>query len=112
METVEKITRDGDTQIFEIITSKKELREWIRLTFWDCLYSEYKTGIWEYDDDYVVFYDIYGKCHSFFTGDEVKRFNIANIDKMVSGNDSTTVIYGNVPIVYNEHYGDWDVDFD
>lgn len=112
MEIIEKVTRDGDTQIFEIITSKKELRGWVRDMFWDSLYSMFKTGIWEDCDSSVNIYDKDGRYHGYYEGDEVKRFNIANIERMVSVNSYSTVIYGNVQIIYNEHYGDWETDFD
>jgi len=112
MKTIEKINQYGDIQIFEIITSKKELHSWIRDTFWDSLYSQNKTGIWEDSDSSVNFYDKDGNYQGFFEGDVVKRFNVNNIKKLVSNNAATTVIYGDVPIVYNEEYGDWEVAFD
>jgi hypothetical protein len=112
MKTIEKTTKDGDIQIFEIIETKKELKQWIRDTFWDSLYSEYKTGIWEDGDSSVSFYNKDGKYHGYFEGDTVKRFNVANIEKLVSINSATTVIYGDVDIIYNEHYGDWETNLD
>ena len=112
MKVIEKTTSDGDIQIFEIIESRKELRGWIRDAFWDSLYSQYRTGIWEDGDSNVVFYDKDGKCHCFYEGDAVKRFNISNIDRLISGNDSTVVLYGNYTLEYNEHYGDWNAYID
>ena len=112
MKVIEKITRDGDTQIFEIITSKKELREWLKMILCDSLYSQYKTGVWEDEDSSLSFYDKTGKYHGYYAGDSVKRFNVSNIKKLVNNNSGSTVIYGKVPIVYNEHYGDWEIVFD
>ena len=111
MKTIEKTTEDGNIQIFEVIESRKELRKWIRDTFWDSIYSEYKTGIWEDNDSSVSVYDKDGKYYGFSYGDTVKKFNVSNIVKLVSVNSMTTVIYGDVPIVYNEKYGDWEEDF-
>ena len=112
MKTIYKITSDGDTQIFEIITSRKELREWMRSTFWDSLYSQYKTGTWDNEDETVDWIDKDGNYWGTELGDTVKRPNIANIKKMISSNDSTTVIYGDINIIYNERYGDWETDWD
>jgi len=112
MRIEERTTRDGDTQIFEIIENRRELRDWIRTTFCDSLYSEYRTGIWEDADSSVYFYDKDGRFHGFNEGDEVRRFNVANIARMVSCNSATTVIYGDVRILQNEHYGDWETDLD
>lgn len=112
MKTIEKTTRDGDIQIFEIITSRKELKSFLRDLFFDSIYSEYKTGIWEDGDSSVDFYDKEGSYYGYREGDQVKRPNVANITKLVSVNSGSTVIYGDIEIIYNEHYGDWETDLD
>lgn len=115
MKVVEKITRDGDTQIFEIIESRKELASWLRDELWESVYSGYAAdeGNTHKDGDTTISY--YNKDGSFVfisEGDKVKRPNVSQIAKLIESNSGTTVIYGNVPIVYNEHYGDWETDFD
>jgi hypothetical protein len=117
MKTIEKVTRDGDTQIFEIITSRRELAEFLRNTLHEYIYSEYAKD-WHPDrifkdcDTTICYYDKDGKYKWISEGEKVNRPNIANIEKMMSTNGSTIVIYGNVPIIFNDHYGDWEVDFD
>lgn len=108
MKTIQKFTDDGYQQIFEIIESKKELHSWIRDHFWDSLYSEYKTNIYDDEDSSCCFWNKNGDCTCFFHGDKVKKFNISKITKLISTNSSTTVIYGNVSIIKNEKYGDYE----
>lgn len=114
MKTIEKITRDGDIQCFEIITSRKELASFMRDTLWDSVYSEYADNhrIYFDDDTNTYYYDKEGRFFSISAGDTVKRPNIAKIEKLLQHNPGSTVIYGNVPIIYNERYGDWEADFD
>lgn len=111
MKTIEKTTRDGDIQIFEIITSRNELRSWFHTNLSDSLYSEYATGIWEDEDSSVDWCDRDGNYWGTELGGEVKRPNLDFITKMVSNNCSTTVIYGDVEIIYNEYHGDWETNF-
>ena len=111
MKTIEKITREGDTMIFEIIESRKELAGWMRDQLFDAVYSEYRTGTWNDDDSSI---DCQYKDGTFWGtdfGDSVKKPNISNIVKMISNNCSTTVIYGDIKIVQNEKYGDWEVEW-
>jgi ATP-dependent protease HslVU (ClpYQ) peptidase subunit len=117
MKVIEKITRDGDTQIFEVITSRKELAEFFRNELHEYIYSEYAKDwhpdrVFEDENTTVCYYNKDGKFVWISEGETVSRPNIANIEKMMSTNGSTIVIYGNAPVVYNEHYGDWEVKFD
>jgi len=113
MKVIEKLTSDGDTQIFEILTSKKELKEWLRGTLCDSVYSKYyKDPIFNDPDTTIAYYDKDGSFHWIAEGEKVKRPNISKIAKFIESNSGTTVIYGDVPIIYNEHYGDWEVDFE
>lgn len=113
MKTIEKITQDGDIQIFEIITSRNELRKIISEVFWDGLYSEYKTGIFEDPDTTVAYYDKDNQFHFYSEGEPTtKKINVAKIERLKIDNGSTTVIYGNVPIVQNGQYGDWEAELD
>lgn len=75
MKTIEKTTRDGDTQIFEVIESRKELQSFLRDLFWDSLYSQYKTGIWEDGDTSVDFYDKDGNYTGYREGDQVNWYH-------------------------------------
>ena len=77
MKTIKKITRDGDIQYFDIIESRKELKSWVKTLFYDSKYCDSPSGIWEDEDAFV-----YSNC-------------------------SSEMVYGNVPIVYSEDYGDW-----
>lgn len=115
MKAIEKTNSYGDTQIFEILESRKELASYLRDAMWESVYSSYAAdeGNLHRDGDTTIAY--YNKDGSFVfvsEGDKVKRPNVANIVKLVESNSATTVIYGNVPIVYNEHYGDWEINFD
>ena len=117
MKTIEKLNADGDTQIFEIITSRKELADFFYNVLHEYIYSEYAKdwhpdAIFEDADTTICYYNKDGKYTWISEGDKVLRPNVANISKFLSTNGSTTVIYGDVPIVYNEHYGDWEVNFD
>jgi hypothetical protein len=115
MKTVEKITRDGDIQTFEIITSRKELASFMHDTLWESYYSSYakdEGNIHTDADTSTFYYDKDGNFFSITEGDKVKKPNISKIEKLLQHNGCTTVIYGNAPIVFNEHYGDWEVDFD
>jgi hypothetical protein len=112
MKTIEKLTRDGDTQIFEIIESRKELASWLRDSLWDNLYSQFKEPVFYDPDTTIAYYDKTDKFYWIAEGEAVKRPNVANISKLVSTNGSTVVIYGNVSILYNEHYGDWETALD
>lgn len=112
MKTIEKITRDGDAQTFEIITSKKELAKWLKSALCDSIYGQYANNMHQDGDSTMYYYNKDGNFFSITEGATVKRPNVAKIEKLIQNNDSTTVIYGYAPIVYNEHYGDWEVDFD
>lgn len=117
MKTIEKIARDGDTQIFEIITSRKELAEFLHNELHEYIYSEYAKDwhpdrVFDNPDTTICFYNKDGKFTWISEGETVNRPNLANIKKLLSTNGSTTVIYGDVPIIFNENYGDWEVDFD
>ncbi|TCL35670.1 hypothetical protein EV210_111136 [Anaerospora hongkongensis] len=112
MKIIEKITRDGDTQIFEIIESRKELSSWLRDALWDNLYSQFKEPVFYDPDTTIAYYDRADKFHWVAEGETVKRPNVANISKLVSTNGGSTVVYGDVPIIYNDHYGDWETALD
>ena len=112
MKTLEKTTRDGDTQIFEIIENREELKSEIKSIFWDSLYSEYKTGVWADEDTSIVIVYKDGSIFGYSQGDEVKRLNISSVAKLAYINPSSTVIYGDVKILQNERYGDWETELD
>jgi hypothetical protein len=97
---MKKIEKDNG-QIFEIIESKKELKSFLIDTL-----SPFDK-IWNDDDSSLSFYDVDGNCHSFAMGDKLEKINTSKIESLIEINDSTIVIYGNVEIVYNEHYEDW-----
>lgn len=107
MKTIEKVTRDGDIQYFDIIESRKELKSWVKTLFYDSKYCDSPSGIWEDEDAAVNYYDKSGNYHGFYPGDEIKGLRISQIDRFVYSNCSSEMIYGNVPIVYSEDYGDW-----
>jgi hypothetical protein len=111
MKTIKKYTDDGDIQFFEIIESKKELASFLRDALWESLYSQYATGI--YDDEDMSTWWIYkdGSVQGAVTGERLRRPNVRNIVKLYQCNPSTTVLYGDIPIKYNEHYGDWEAVF-
>lgn len=117
MKTIEKVCRDGNTQIFEILTSRKELAEFLKDTLHEWIYSEYAKD-WHPDrvfddvDTTVCFYDSDGKFTWIAEGEIVSRPNVSKIKRMMSTNGSTRVIYGDLEIVFNENYGDWEADFD
>ena len=111
MKVIEKVTRDGDIQFFEIIESRKELGAILKDILWDSLYSQYKTGAWTDDDSSLYIEYKNGDFAHYCIGSQVKRPNISNISKMQYNNPETTMIYGNIQIVQNDHYGDWDTDF-
>jgi hypothetical protein len=112
IKTVEKITRDGDIQIFEIITTRKDLREFLRDLLWDGVYSSEPLGIWNDCDSSLHYYDTNGLYHGFSEGDPVKRINHRTIDRLISDNGCTTVIFGDVQLIYNDRYGDWETALD
>lgn len=117
MKTIEKLTTDGDTQIFEIITSRKELSEFFHDLLHEYIYSEYAKDwhpdrVFEDPDTTICYYNKDNQYTWISEGETVNRPNVANITKLLSTNGCTTVIYGDVPIVFNESYGDWEVNFD
>jgi hypothetical protein len=113
MKTIEKITRDGDIQIFEIIESRKELAKHLRNILFENIYSEYADNkIFNDGDTTIGYYDKEGNFYWISEGEEVKRPNISKIEKYLEHNAGTTVIYGDIEITYNEHYGDWETNLD
>ena len=110
MKTIEKVTREGNIQYFDIIESRKELRSWVKTLFYDSKYCDSPSGIWEDEDAAVNYYDKSGNYHGFYSGDEVKGLRISQIDRFVYSNCSTEAIYGNVPIIFNEELGFWQPD--
>jgi hypothetical protein len=116
MKTIEKITTDGDVQFFEIITSRKELNEFLHDHLNEYIYSEYAKEwhpdkVFKDEDTTICYYDKAGKFACISAGEKVNRPNVSKIEKLLSTNGSTTVIYGDVSISFNERYGDWEVDF-
>ena len=112
MKNIEKITRDGDIQQFDIIENRKELRSWVRDIFWDSKYSEDATGVFEDEDSVVHYYDKSGNYHGFSAGDAIKGLRISQISRFVWCNSCSEMVYGNVPIVYNEEAGYWEAVID
>ena len=115
MRVIEKITEDGDIQGFEFIQSRKELATFLRDMLWESVYAPYardKGNIHTDPDTSYFWYDVDGKFYSIHEGDKVARPNVARIKKFMQINSASVVIYGDVPIVKNEHYGDWDAQFD
>ena len=112
MHTIEKLTRDGDIMYFQVIESRKELSSFMRDWLWDSLYSQFKTGLWLDQDTSIDYQYKDNSWHGTEYGDRVERPNIANIIRMISMNSGDIVIYGDVKIVYNEHYGDWQTEID
>jgi hypothetical protein len=106
MEIIEKTTKDGDIQYFEILKSRKELSEWLH----DNLFEAYQSGIFNDEDSSIVYYTKDSSCHIIEFGDKIKHLNAANIAKFVHYGPNSTTIYGNIPIIQNAHYGDWEVD--
>ncbi len=108
MITVEKITCDGDTQYFEIITSRKELQEWFNDYWWNI-----ETGDTEWldEDTAIHWYLKDGTDGCLMDGFPLpKKPSIRNIAQYIESNSATTVIYGKgLEIVQNDHYGDWEV---
>jgi len=107
MKTIEKETKYGCNLIFEIIANKKELREWMKWALMDGLSSKGKDGTWEDEDSSIWWMDKDGEWDGTEIGCPVKRPNISNIKKMISSNPSTTVIYGDIEIFYDEEHDEW-----
>lgn len=105
MKIIEKITNDGNVQYFEIIESRKELKSWFNLFDWS------EKGTWFDDDTSISFQFKNGGYVHFFYGDKKQRINFANVSKMVCHGANSTSIYGNVEILKNDHYGDFEVNF-
>jgi hypothetical protein len=102
---MKKIETDNG-QIFEIIETKTELKSWIK-----DIVDPFNTGKWDYEDSGLSFYDKSGDCHAFITGDKLGKIKSSDIVSLIENNDMTTVIYGNVEIVYNDHYEDWEAEY-
>jgi hypothetical protein len=112
IKVIEKINKDGDTQTFEIITSRKELADFLHTQLHEWIYSEYAKdwhpdSIFDDTDTTICYYDKNNKFTWISEGETVKRPNISNITKLLSTNGSGTIIYGDIDIVYDEKDDYW-----
>jgi hypothetical protein len=107
MKTIEKVTRDGDTQYFQNLT-KKEMAETIR----DLYSGAVEDGIYTDEDSSAVWYLKDGSSGFLSGGWEApKKPAIAKIEKFVYYNAGDTQIWGKVPApVQNPRYGDWEIE--
>lgn len=113
MKMIEKTTRDGDIQYFEIIETKAEIHEFLKDLLSDSLHKDWGTHEFEDEDGFIYFYNKDGSSTYLSHGDEVKKMpDVYQMTKFMSGNGYTITVYGNCPIIYNEEDGYWDVDFD
>lgn len=109
MKQIEKITRDGDTQYFEIIESRKELQEYFNGYWWNV-----ESGDTEwFDEDTAIHWYMKDGSYGCLMDTEPlpnKKPCVQNMIKYIESNAATTVIYGKgLEIVQNERYGDWEV---
>ncbi len=93
-----KTIRTANGQIFEILTSRKELGNYIN----DIADKRYVNST----DDCVYYW---------LTKDGLSHWdgipNISQISIFVEDNGTTKVLYGKINIVYNEHYDDYDIEY-
>jgi hypothetical protein len=105
MKKIEKTTTDNDTMTFEVIETKTELKSFLKDLL--CYFDD--NGLWIDEDNSLSFYDLDGNCHWFGLGEKFEKLNVysSKIVSMIEINDNTTIVYGDVEIVQNEKYGDW-----
>lgn len=105
MKQIEKITRDGDIQYFEVLTSRKELAERLNDNWWAI-----NDNQWTDEDTAIHWYLKDGTYGCLMEGWPVpKKPAIAQIAQYIESNAATTAIYGKgLSIMQNEHYGDWE----
>lgn len=111
---IETTAPDGTLQHFEVITSKADLRKWLK-DYWDnalwC--NAHHEGIQESDalpevwDDDAIAWRMHGKEYAYGEGEILpRRPNANNIDQLVSTNGYSTTIY-NVDIVFDSDVDYW-----
>ena len=107
MKQIKKNTRDGDTQYFEIITSREELTEILNYKWDNVINGEYTD-----EDTAVHWYLKDGSYGCLIAGLRVpKKPATRKIVRYIESNPATTVLYGKgLNIVQNGHYGDWEVE--
>jgi hypothetical protein len=91
-------------QIFEICTSRAEFGSYIK----DILSGCRQKGLWTDDDSSLYLKYKSGREISFSFEDKLIPLNYNQIASGLYNNPSTQVLY-NLPIVFNDHYGDWEV---
>jgi hypothetical protein len=99
MRKVEK----SNGQIFEICTSLKEFAGEVKLALWD-----FDDKIWTDEDSSLYLKYKSGKEDAFSLGDKITRINLSQSACGVWYNPCSSILY-NLPIIYNEHYEDWEV---
>ena len=109
MKQIEKVTRDGDTQYFQKISTKKELERIVRDLYSDAV----EDGIYTDEDSSAEWLLRDGREGNLSGGwDAPKLPSISNIVKFAYYNAGDTQYYGKgIEIIQNERYGDWELNF-
>jgi len=108
MKQIEKVTRDGDTQYFRILT-KTEMAEILR----DVYAGAVENGVYIDEDSSVEWRLRDGREGCLVTEfDAPKRPNVRNIVKFAYYTAGDTQIFGKgIEIVQDDRYGDWGLNF-
>jgi len=102
MQIITKLANDGAEQRFVKLTTRKELKQFLKD-------FDFHSGEWTDEDTTVSWYDQNGKFYHIESGERIPRHNKAKIKKLLEVGDWGCTFYGDVEVIFNENYGDWEV---
>jgi hypothetical protein len=98
-----RIIEKENGQIFEACTSLKEFASHIKDVLW-----AFDDKTWTDEDSSLYLKYKSGKEDAFSLDDKITRINFSQIACGAFYNPGSIILY-NLPIVYNKHYEDWEV---
>jgi hypothetical protein len=99
-----KVIEKPNGQIFEVCASRAEFGSCVKTVLSDFL----DDGVWVDEDSSLYLKYKSGKEIDFSLGDKLVPINYSQIACGLYNNSATQMLY-KLPIVFNEHYEDWEV---
>jgi len=101
--TLKLVNDNGDEQYFTKLTSRASLKAYLKI-------MRGSSGTWTDDDSslYVEYVDGTHLCIN-EVGEKHPRINSARVKLMVWEDSACTVFFGDVEVIHNEKYGDYEI---